>query len=367
MAQQPQSRLSASSEAEVIFDSDVDGCGLWDVPDGPARAWRDHRGEVVLLAGNDVNRLFVGQDLSSLRRHCAVVHEGAQNDDPLAFDDRVWILATHTIDGRIVEAITHVEYHGHRRPQLCPGQDYLSCWRNALTALISHDGGRTFTRDPRGHVVAALPYGYSGRTRHRTGYFSPSNVLRVDDMLYVFMFAENAGEQRRGACLIRRPVEGGPADWRGYDGARFTVRFLDLRAETPTDPRDHVCAPIGPFDTALASIMRAPTLGGYVGVTTTTRRDENGVETSGVWWTFSQTLIDWSPPQLLLEGPLLWRRDCARPFVIAYPSLIDDDGPSRTFDVAEGDFWLFLTRIDLDSACRPTASRALVRHRISLR
>ena len=125
-----------------------------------------------------------------------------------------------TRDGAHVEALGHAEYHGHRHGGACAADDYMSCWRNAIVALESDDGGRSFTRVP-GPPVAALPYRYDRTQTRRSGYFNPSNMLVAGGYLHVFFFSEAYGAQRRGVCLARRPLDGGPGDWRAWDGHGF--------------------------------------------------------------------------------------------------------------------------------------------------
>jgi hypothetical protein len=89
---------------------------------------------------------------------------------------------------------------------------------------------------------------------------------------------------------------------------------------------------------------------------------------SGIYWTVSEDLLAWSPPALLWEAPLLWRRDCAAPAAFAYPSLIDGDAASMSFEDVDEAFWLYLTEAPLDGragsgrgatccACRQLAAR----------
>lgn len=353
----PAPRVSGS--AETVFRWESERCARWDIPDAPARAWRDGTGGVRLIAGSEETRAERGPSLDALARDCAVLHRGGHADDPGAYDDRSWIASVFTLDGRRVEALAHVEHHGHLRPEQCVG-DYGQCWRNAIVALVSTDGGRTFARDG---LVAALPYVYDGAQDGRTGYFNPSNVVRRGDHLYVFVFAEAHGAQRRGACLLRRPVTGGAADWRAWDGRGFDARFADPYRERVADPRAHVCAPLAGLDGTISSVVRRDGL--YLAVTPAARRDAAGVLRSGIHWTVSEDLISWSPPALLWEAPLLWRRDCAAPAVFAYPSLIDGDAVSRSFEDVDETFWLYVTEAPLDDACRVGPRRNLLRLPVS--
>jgi hypothetical protein len=351
-----------TGDAETVFDWERARCGRWDIPDAPARAWRMPDGGVALLAGSENTRASRGSDLESLERDCAVLHSGAGADDPAAFDDKAWIASLHA-GGTRLEALAHAEYHGHLRPDRCAG-DYMACWSNAIVALESEDG-RTFRRPDGRAVVATLPYRYDGDAAGRIGYFNPSNILQVGPDIYVFVFAEAYRAQARGPCLLRRPIDGRPADWRGWDGSRFSVAFVDPYQQRVNNPVGHVCAPIPGLDSTISSVVRHAGSGRFLAVTPAERRDANGRVRGGIWWTASDNLRDWTEPKLLLEVPLLWSRDCDRPAAFAYPSLIDAESTSRNFDTVDSSFWLYLVEMPLDEACRVGPRRNLIRLPVS--
>ncbi len=347
---------------ETVFDWAAARCETWDIPDTPARAWRTPSGRVRLVAGSERSRIAEGLSLATLRHGCRVAYEGAERDDPAAYDDRAWIAATWAEGTRVI-ALAHVEYHGHLRPGRCPAGDYMACWRNAILELVSEDGGQSFTR--RG-LVAALPYPYPEGAGKRAGYFSPSNIFRRGDYLYVFVFAEATGAQKRGACLLRRPVGGGPGDWRAWDGAGFTRAFADPYRQAISDPGAHVCEPVPGIRSTISSVVEDGRSGRFLAVTPATLEDGDGVRQSGIWWTQSANLIDWARPRLLLAVPLLWRRDCGAEAAYAYPSFLDGDGPSANLDVVEGGFWLYLVRMPLGEDCSVGPERDLLRYPVSL-
>lgn len=353
LADAPGPRVAGGEQP--VFDWSRDRCERWDIPDAPARAWRDSAGRVHLLAGSERSRAAIGPDLDSLARDCRVLHRGAGLDDPAAWDDRTWIAAVHTADGQTLTALGHMEYHGHRRPAACPSGDYVSCWFNAVVELVSTDGGQSFARRGGGaDLVAAPARPYDGDAGRRTGFFNPSNIVEDGGHLYAFVFAEAAGPQRRGPCLLRRPADGGPGDWRAWDGSAFTVRFADPYARAGAAP---ACQPVSGLFSTVSSVVRHVPSGLWLAVTPMTAPDG----TTGIFWSTSADLLAWSPPRPLHAVPLLWARDCGQPAVYAYPSLIDPDSPSRSFDTVDDGFWLYLTRMPLDPACAVTPDRDLVR------
>ena len=209
--------------------------------------------------------------------------------------------------------------------------------------------------------MAALPYRYSGDAGHRTGYFNPSNILRRGDDLYVFVMAERYGAQRRGACLLRRPIAGGAADWRAWDGAGFNVRFVDPYREDVADPSQHVCAPVGNLRSPVFAVVESAATGRYLAVTAAKQIGPDGVAHTGIYWTTSADLLSWTEPALLWEAPLLWRRDCGAPAVYGYPSLLDENSPSRNFETVGTNFWLYLVRMPLKDGCAVGPERDLIR------
>ena len=353
----------AAADPALLFDWQAERCARWDIPDAPARFWRDAAGQVHMLAGNEANRESVGPDLDHLQRVCRLVHEGAQNPDPAARNDRVWIASVHTRDGVHVEALGHAEYHGHRYGDVCAADDYMSCWRNAIVALESDDGGRSFARLP-GAPVAALPYRYDRTQARRSGYFNPSNMIEAGGYLYVYFFAEAYGAQRRGVCLARRPRDGDPGDWRAWDGEGFTTRFADPYAPPVTEPGRHVCTPLPGLTATLSSVVRQPATGRYLAVSPMVG-ESDGRRTAGIWAFTSTDLIHWHDRVLLAPLPLLWARDCTGSFVHAYPSLVDPDSGSRTFETVGESFWLTVVRMALDAACNVGPDRDLVRYDVS--
>lgn len=347
---------------ETAFDWATQRCATWDIPDAPARAWRGRDGLVRLLAGSAASRVSVGPDLGRLGRHCGVVHRGAGLDDPGLYDDRTWTASPWIGAGGEVVALAHVEHHGHLRPGACEAGTYAACWRNAIVEVTSTDGGESFRRQGGGRdLVAALPYRYDPAQVAREGYFNPSNVVERDGHLHAFVFAEAYGAQARGACLIRRPVGGGPADWRAWDGSAFAVRFADPYREEVADPAAHACAPLPGLSSTVSSVVWHPGRGLYIAVTPAARRDADGRERSGLWWTTSPDLLTWGEPRLLIELPLLWARDCGAEAAYAYPSLLDEDAPSPNFETVDEDFWLYAVRMRVGEGCEVGPERDLVR------
>lgn len=341
--------LAGTARAEVkLFDWSEDACARWDIPDTPARFWREGDG-VAMIAGSERSRISRGPDLLSLTRDCGVIFRGGHRSDPRDHDDRAWIHAIWAHEDGRVEALAHVEYHGHRHGA-CRAEAYMPCWRNSVIALESRDDD-DFSRVD-GPPVAALPHAYDPAQERRSGYFNPSNIIRMGEHLYVFVFAEAYGSQQRGACLLRRPVEGGA--WLAWDGSDFAARLSGLAGPV----RGDTCAPVAGVSSTLSSLVHDGR-GGFLAVTPRTVG-----ERAGIWLQRSPDLLVWSRPELLVEVPLLWRRDCAAAAVYAYPSLIAPESRSRNFDTLESEVWLSAVRMPLDGQCAVGPERDLVAWRL---
>lgn len=80
----------------------------------------------------------------------------------------------------------------------------------------------------------------------------------------------------------------------------------------------------------------------------------------GVYMSTSRDLIHWTPRRLVFEAETTWTYECGDRDPIAYPSLIDPDSPSRSFDISGRTAYLYYTRIHYKD-CKPTLDRDLVR------
>ena len=337
------SATAAAAETE-LFDWSEDACARWDIPDTPARFWQEEGG-VAMIAGSESSRVSLGVTPFTLQRGCAEAYAGDHDPDPEDHDDRAWV---HSVwahaDGR-VEALAHVEYHGHQHGT-CQAGTYMACWRNSVIALESPDG-RRFTR-AAGPPVAALAAPYDPAQTKRSGFFNPSNIFSDGDFLYVFVFTEDYGAQRRGACLLRREIAG--KTWLAWDGVAFGAQLSGEAAAGESQ----TCKPVSGVSSTLSSVLRDED-GTYLAATARSVAGRHGI-----WLQRSSDLLAWSVPKLLVEVPLLWRRDCAAPAVYAYPSLIVPETASRNFDTLDGEVWLTAVRMPLGPDCDVGPERDLV-------
>jgi hypothetical protein len=362
----PALRLVVEGDAGPVFIPSRDACDGADVPDAPLRAFRDAAGGIVAFGMHDVNRALRGPSLDRLKLDCRIVLASAHDPDPAAYDDHNWITATWTNDGRVVDALVHHEYHADEHPGRCAFKDYMSCWYNAIVAYRSHDGGRSFTKNPAGAVVAAAPFKQDvGQGRHR-GFFNPSNIV-ADGAFFYFMAATTGWTgQSAGVCLFRT---GDPADstsWRAFDGTSFSRRFADPYApQGPAHSSGTPCQPIAPFPTPVGAIVRHRPSGNWLAIFQA-KRDGATFAVSGFYYATSRDLLHWSTPRLLVMGDTLYDDPCSSGGqLINYPSLLDPATASRNFTDVGASASLFYATLAVDG-CKVTSRRDLVKRQVRI-
>lgn len=237
--------LSIVGPEEMVFAWAKQACVKSHVPDAPARAYRDSDGHVHLIASHNDNRSFSGPDLNHQQPECAVIYQGKKSNVLGQYDDLGWISGLWTGDGKTIYALAHMELRGNRAPGLCRNKSYSSCLLNTVTALVSHDGGKTFAPESGSGatpMVANLPYPFPNDRNARVGYANPTNIIKRDGWYYAMVFADGYRDQKRGNCVLRTRDLSDPSSWRAWDGKDFSVQFIDPFRQQTADAQDHVCA-----------------------------------------------------------------------------------------------------------------------------
>jgi hypothetical protein len=363
----PLSALILTGPERTLFSASRDACDGADVPDAPARAFRDASGGIALYGLHYRNRALRGPDFEHLRIDCRVVLDSGEKPDPALYDDRSWITATWTEDGTNVAALLHHEYQANEHEGRCRSKVYMECWYNTITAAASRDGGLHFSRAAPPAVVAAPPFRQEeGQGRHR-GFFNPSNIF--GEGRYRYFLASTTGwdrpgsDQAAGVCLFRTERPDEPASWRAWTGTGFTAAFPDPYRRTFKIAE--TCKPVAPFPAPVGAVVRHRGSGAWIAVFMAAKG--GAFAESGFYWSTSRDLLVWDVPRLLIAGATLYDDPCrAGGRLIAYPSLLDPGAKGRNFDdVGEGAFLTFATlRLE---GCTITSDRDLVRRPVAIK
>lgn len=342
--------IERAGPAETVFSHESDACQPLDIPDAPARAFRDAGGRVHLFASHYINLAAVGPDLNSVKRECIVVFQGAGSNDPATFDNQAWLTSFWTKDGKTIYALVHNEFHGE--PLTCSP---LKCWYNAVTSAVSRDRGFHFTR-AESAIVAAPAYPLDNAVRHPVGYFGSSGIQESNGYYSTVVWAEAAAPQERGACLLRTADLTHPESWRAWDGSGFNVRLGNPYSE-PSSLPPHVCSPVdsGRLRSAVLSLVRHRPTGRYIGLMSV----EDGPR-PGFFVSDSTDLLNWSEPSRIMDtGPAV-AGECGNRPTLAYPALLDANSPSRNFEIIGNRAYLYFTQFHFKD-CEETLDRDLLR------
>jgi hypothetical protein len=358
----PLAAVTLIGAPETVFSAKRDACDGDDVPDAPARAFRDADGGIVMFGLHTKNRALRGPDLARLKIDCTPAMPSKGDENPAAYHHASWIAATWTEDGRRVAGLVHHEYQANTHPGRCSRKEYLACWYNTIVGVSSADGARSFERPEPPQVVAAAPFRQEiGQGRHR-GFFNPSNIIGQGRLRYFLSSTTGWAGQDGGACLFRTSDPGDPTSWRAYDGKDFSVRLGDPYrngAGTKT------CKTIWPFPAPVGSVTRHRPTGAWIAVFQAAASQELFPE-AGFYTTSSRDLVTWDKPRLLLAGKTLYDDPCGSGGrLISYPSLLDPEAEGRNFDDigANADLYYVTLRVE---GCQVTSDRDLLRRRVAV-
>jgi hypothetical protein len=373
---------------ETVYDYSTEHCAEWDIPDQPARAFRDDQNRVQLLFGADNPRRNIGSDLnvaSSVGHHdCTALSQDGNDPNPAHYDMYSWLSAPYTFDGHTVYAFAHEEFRGWQAtaPYTCspPGGDTTKCWYNAITLETSTNSGDSYTHSAvPTQLVASVPYQWVNQTGPY-GIFSPSNIIRKqpdDGFLYMIVRAKESG-QADISCLMRTPETAqalaNPASWTAWgDGPdanskdSFEVQLVNPYTYnfTANDTAAmHMCKDVGVnYGLRIVSgVSESLTYNTYFGKYLLV--GAYGGSEPGFYYSLSDDLVTWSPNKLLvgLETQQSWQCTLPRrPDPARDPSLLDPSSTSRNFDTTGKTVYVYYKIFRLNGGCDLGPDRDLLR------
>jgi hypothetical protein len=347
--------LRVAGPEEVVFDDSRSDCSIRQLPDSPARAVRQANGEIVLFATFETNWYLIGPNWDSLGAVCKSAGHAAQNADPKAVDDKYWIQALHTLNGRDFIALGSHEYLGTRHPGMCnytaPPTAAPPCWYSSITQYVSRGDAMNFVPADVERVVAIPQVPFDPNGVKRIGYFTTSNIVAKDGYRYVLIFATESANQKQGNCLFRSKLSDGPSKWLAWNGSEFAVDLSHVAS--PATKEQATCQPVHGLGHEARGLLWWPQENVWLTVYTGRIGNKTGLVAAT-----SKDMLNWGNEQLILEAPMTRREpDCAP--VYRYPSIIDHDVPGFAFETIEKRPYLYSTKILL-KGCRQSA-RQIVR------
>jgi hypothetical protein len=224
----------------------------------------------------------------------------------------------------------------------CPSNRHDMCTLISLTHAVSTDGGATFTQSGApDHLLANLPYQYDPEWMRSV--WQPSNIVKHPGDGYYYALIqvdEHNSDYSRNTqvmCLIRTNSLDDPASWRAWDLEGFNMPFINPYTESDFDREEYTCAPVSPEVGAITYGLTYNTyLEKFVAI---------GVGFDGFYMTFSDDLIDWSHRKFIMTATQTFADGSEPPFM-PYPTLIDHDSPSLSFDLTGQMPYLYFARMN---------------------
>lgn len=319
--------LTIIGSPQVVFSYSQQACETNDIPDVPARAFRDSSGVVNLFASHYTTRRSIGSSLDNVIHKCAIGYSSHNDVTQPDYRYHEWTAAPYTLDGESVVTIIHSEWYGMLVDQNC--QNPQDGWVNALTLALSTDRGATFAQ-PNDYLIRypttlwenSFPCTRENQTRY--GDFNPTNIFNDGQYYYAYFTyitePDPPNLSQQFACLMRAKRESLSlaSFWEVWTGREFT--------RSKTAP----CSAIDIGHSGPSSVTYNTYLEEFVAVYFSAG--------NGVFFQESKDLLNWSSPVQIagLDNPNIY----------AYPSLLDPTDPSRNFETPGQHPYLYLTRLN---------------------
>ena len=155
----PSGEVKIIGPEEIVFDWTRDRCDMADIPDAPARAFRDADGKIQLIASHYISRRMIGDTLNSVKHECALIMNSDYDPEPSKFNYKEWVHSIYTLDGNTIYALVHDEYQGNIAYNWNAGNDFFNWFSRNLNSRQGYNnwyyqewngtGYKNMTYDPR--------------------------------------------------------------------------------------------------------------------------------------------------------------------------------------------------------------------------
>lgn len=354
-----------------VFETPRQSCDQNDNPDAMARAFRDDKGMVHLVAAGTDLFQSIGPTLEGVKHSCEIGYRSVVDGNPADFNDSVWVDSFYTFDGKHIAGLGHTEYHGWVHPGECHATppNYFECEYDADTYHHSNDGGYHFNSPkPPANFLVGIPYKYTV-DRGPMGYSVDSNIIEFGGWYYAMITAWTWPQNCTGQTGPHRCLTSGgspmrttdvfdPSSWRGWDGTDFTVSFVDPYPGPVEHPQEHLYTPVAYMEVVTGiNVFQPSNL--VVAVLWNPWTNEYGVK--GFYLSTSTDLVNWTKPVLVATLDQFLVQEPKGSWSYAYFSLIDPDAPDLSFSVMGDQPYLYYVRFNNNSS-----DRVLFRQRVKL-
>jgi hypothetical protein len=355
----------------AVFETPKQSCNSNDIPDAMARAFRDYKGMVHLVAASSELFQNIGPTLETAKHSCQIGHKSAGDPNPAAFNDQTWIDSFYTFDGKTVAGLTHTEYHGWAHQGKCTFKNgYNGCEYDSDTYHQSDDGGYHFRSfEAPSNFLAGIPYQYV-EDGGPSGYSVDSNIVELGGWYYAMVTSyawppNCTGQEGPHRCLT--PSGGGPmrtnnvfdaTSWRGWNGTDFSVSFVDPYPGPVQHHQEHVYTPV-PYMDVVTAINLFQSSGVVVATLWNPWTNEYGPK--GFYLSTSTDLVNWTKPTLVATLDQFLDKEPKGSWSYAYFSLLDPAAPDMNFSVIGDHPYLYYVRF-----ANHGSGRVLFRQKIKL-
>jgi hypothetical protein len=245
--------LHVVGEPTLVFDHREDKSERDHLPDLSPTAWKEADGTVNLAVSHFQNYRMRGPDLEHVRSSPDAIFSSraaAFDEVEAHYNYRHWLSAPYTFDGRTVYALGHHEWYACLVAKDCDGRGpstphssgsyQLNSWANAVTSLVSSDGGASWTLNGANgeHLVLHRRFTWTGsdvlaKGRYRqafnhSGLMAPSRIIREGNYYYSLAFfvhrdfddidpaTGQAPADKEGWVLLRTANPTRSAGWQGW-------------------------------------------------------------------------------------------------------------------------------------------------------